>query len=294
MDIVITYVNGLDPEWQANYARHAGGGLLNKRYRDWGTLPFLFRGIEKCMPFVNKVFLIVARESQVPEWIDRSSVNVVLHEDFIPSRFLPTFNSTAIEMFMHKIQGLGEEFIYFNDDFFPLLPCKPTDFFRQGRIAVSMARHLLTFKDMFRKQVKNSDRLARRAAGVGCGLLYVRPQHTCAPMLRSASQELYGKCESEILASVSSLRKRFNCNQYLYTDYMYFSGLSFPKRISNVHLSLSVATAGQLRKAIVSPRHKIACINDVEMSNEKFERLCKVIHDAFSVRFPEKSKYERC
>lgn len=294
MDIVITYVNGLDPAWQADYARHAGGGLLNKRFRDWGTLPFLFRGIEKCMPFVNKVFLIVACESQVPEWIDRSSVNVILHEDFIPSRFLPTFNSTAIEMFMHKIQGLGEEFIYFNDDFFPLLPCKPTDFFRQGRIAVSMAHHLLTFHNLFRKQVKNSDRLARRAAGVGSRLLYVRPQHTCAPMLRSVSQELYQKCEEEILSSVSTLRKRSNYNQYLYTDYMYFSGHYFSQRISNIHISLSVATPSQIRKAILSPRHKIACINDVEMSNERFERLHKVIIDAFSERFPEESKYERC
>ena len=65
---------------------------------------------------MENVFLLVSGETQVPSWVDRSVVNVVLHKDIIPERFLPTFNSTTIEMFMHRIPGLGEEFLYFNDD----------------------------------------------------------------------------------------------------------------------------------------------------------------------------------
>ena len=51
MDIVITYVNGLDPEWQKSYEKHTNTPILEKRFRDWGTLKYLFRGIEKNMPF---------------------------------------------------------------------------------------------------------------------------------------------------------------------------------------------------------------------------------------------------
>ena len=45
MDIVITYVNGLDPVWQQDYERYTNIPILEKRFRDWGTLRYLFRGI---------------------------------------------------------------------------------------------------------------------------------------------------------------------------------------------------------------------------------------------------------
>ncbi len=292
MDIVITYVNGLDPEWQADYASCIGEKALTKRYRDWGTLPYLLRGIEECMPFVENVFLVVSRVSQIPAWINRDTVHVVLHEEFIPSRYLPTFNSTAIEMFLHKINGLQEEFIYFNDDFFPMLPCRKEDFFRDGRVAVSMKHHLCTFGNLFRVQTKRSDRLARLASGRKAMLSYVRPQHTCAPMLRSASAELYERQREEIQESITPRRTRGNYNQYLFTDYAYFTGRTFTQRISNRHISLSVASLAWIRQSILDPKHKLLCINDVEMSEEKYRRYREGILDAFQKRFPHKSRYE--
>ena len=66
MDIVITYVNGLDPVWQKDYEQHTNQPVLEKRFRDWGTLRYLFRGIEMNMPFIRKVHLVVSHESQVP------------------------------------------------------------------------------------------------------------------------------------------------------------------------------------------------------------------------------------
>ena len=292
MDIVITYVNGFDPEWQADYAHCVGTKALTKRYRDWGTLPYLLRGVEECMPFVENVFLVVARESQVPAWINRNAVHVVLHREFIPAQFLPTFNSTAIEMFMHRIEGLSEEFIYFNDDFFPMLPCEPTEFFQNGKVAVGMKYHLFTFKNLFRVQTKRSDRLARQAAGVRPKLFYVRPQHTCAPMLKSACAELFEKSSPAILTSVTPLRTRRNYNQYVFTDYAFFTGRTFRQRISNRHISLAIATPGKLTESIVHPTRKLACINDVNMQEEKFQRLHVCLHNAFQTRFPNKSRFE--
>ena len=130
MDIVITYVDGNDPLWREDYERCLNVPLLNKRYRDWGTLRYLFRGIEKYMPYIRNVYLVVSRESQLPAWIS-DKVIPVLHRDIIPSRLLPVFNSAAIEMFLHRIPGLDEEYIYFNDDCFPIMESRPEDFFLQ-------------------------------------------------------------------------------------------------------------------------------------------------------------------
>ena len=293
MDIIITYVNGLDPEWQEDYANCIGTKVLTKRYRDWGTLPYLLRGIAECMPFVQNVFLVVARESQVPTWINRETVRVVHHCDFIPEQFLPTFNSTAIEMFMHRIEGLSEEFIYFNDDFFPLMPCQPTDFFQNGKTAICLEYHLCTFNNLFRVQTKRSDRLARVAAGVRPKIFYIRPQHTCAPMLKSVCEELYEKRSEDILSSITPLRTRQNYNQYVFTDFAFFTGHTFIQRISNRHLSLSIATVKRITESIVRPGSKLVCINDVNMQEEKFQRIHACLHSAFQTRFPKKSRFEK-
>ena len=292
MDIVITYVNGLDPVWQEEYAAFAPGGkIIAKRYRDWGTLRYLLRGVERHMPFVENVFLLVSGESQVPGWIDRSAVRVVLHKDVIPNRFLPTFNSTTIEMFMHRIPGLDEQFIYFNDDMFPVLECSAEDFFREGKAVIGFRNHLFA-TDKYKKRVRNSDRQARKAAGVKAGPFFVRPQHTCSPMLKSASDEVYDFSREEIFKVVTRLRTPYNFNQYLFLDYLYFKGLTYPGKISNKHLSPAVHSPSTIASNILEPKTKMLCINDVHLSEEDFEKYRSAVVSAFEQHFPNKSRFE--
>ena len=292
MDIVISYVNGLDPLWQQDYQKASRTPAAAKRYRDWGTLPYLLRGIEKYMPFIDRVFLVVARESQVPDWADRSRLQVVLHSEIIPAPYLPTFNSTTIEMFLYRIPGLSEQFIYFNDDIFPVMDCTPEDFFLNGRPAIGFARHLL-HGNLYKQQVHQSDRMARKALGLCPGLTYIRPQHTCTPMLRSACEEVFKRIAPQILASLTPFRDSRNVCQYLFTDYLYLSRRATARRLSNRHISLSAVSPRRLDQAIRNPDRKLICINDVEMNQERFLAFQKVIHEAFSERFPERSVYER-
>ena len=63
MDVVITYVDGFDPLWQKDYEENTNIPILEKRFRDWGTLRYLLRGIEVNMSFINNVYLVVARQS---------------------------------------------------------------------------------------------------------------------------------------------------------------------------------------------------------------------------------------
>lgn len=292
MDAVITYVDGNDPLWQQDYRTVTRQPALSKRYRDWGTLPFLLRGIQRHMPFIERVFLVVARESQVPAWVDRTRLHVVLHADIIPAAFLPTFNSTTIEMFLHRIPGLAEEYLYFNDDMFPVKDAVPADFFPEGIPTIGFSRHLLA-GNLYKQQTRRSDHLARAALGLRSGLFFLRPQHTCSPMLRSVCEKAFAQVASQILASLTPLRAPQNPNQYLFLDYLYLSGQARARRIANRHLSLASATPAGLAEAIVSPGQQLVCINDVEMSESRFQTLRTAMLEAFAAHFPEKSVYER-
>ena len=291
MDIVITYVNGLDPVWQAEYSKHTNTPILEKRFRDWGTLRYLFRGIERNMPFIRKVHLVVSGESQVPEWINREEVNVVLHRDIIPAEHLPTFSSNPIEMHLHRIEGLDEEFLYFNDDIFPMLPCQPTDFFRDGKGIIGMNRHWFA-PDMFKKICRNSDRAARKALGLKAPWYFLRPQHICAPMLRSESAEVYNALKDEILSSLTPKRTAGNVTQYLYTDYLYLKGRIIARRQPRRHFSVGIASPEKVSAYLLNPDRKLVCINDVKLSEERFQKMHTALHEAFQKVFPAKSKYE--
>ena len=291
MDAVITYVHGLDPVWLEQYRSTVGEDIDVKRFRDWGTLRYLLRGIEMHIPFVRRVFLVVSGESQVPDWADRSRLKVVLHRDIIPQGFLPVFNSTTIEMFLHRIPGLDEEFLYLNDDFFPLRDCRAEDFFRDGRMAVSFRRHIFA-SGFYKKHCLYSDRLARELSGMGPSLFYRRPQHTCAALLRSVCEELFSKAEDSISASISRVKREENYNYYLFSDYAFYTGRTFRRSVSNRHFSTAVAPVDRVCAFIVAPTADFACINDVNMPEEKYLSYRKRLLEAFGKAFPRKSRFE--
>ena len=292
MDAVITYVDGLDPQWREDYSRFVGSVPEVKRFRDWGTLPFLLRGIRTCLPFIENVHLLVSGPGQVPAWADTSRLHVVYHRDIIPAELLPVFNSCTIEMFLHRIPGLAEEFLYFNDDMFPLLDCTPQDFFIGGKAAMGFSRSIFA-GNMYKKQCKVSDTLARRALGLRPGLAYIRPQHICSPMRRSLSEAAFKAVEDEISRRNSRLRTPENPNQYFFLDYLYYGGNAVDRRISNKHLSQAVYSGEKIAGYILHPASKLACINDVSMGDDKFTAMRDAILGAFRTRFPEKSPYEK-
>lgn len=292
MDIVITYVDGKDPVWLEQYSNFTNTPILEKRFRDWGTLRYLFRGIEVNMPFIDNVFLVVAGKSQIPGWINQEQVKVVLHEDFVPHEFLPTFNCNPLEMYLHRIKGLNEQYLYFNDDMFPMLPCSPEDFYREDKSVIGFYSHLITGSNMYKQICRNSDRLARKASGKGASLKFVRPQHICSPMQKSLCEEVFRAEEDSIRNSISRVRTNANLNQYLYLDYMLFKGKVINERISNKHISVAMASAESIAGFIDNPTRKLVCINDVHLDEKRYGTMRAAILNAFEKRFPEKSRFE--
>lgn len=292
MDIVIAYVDGQDPVWQNDYETYMKTPVLAKRFRDWGTLPYLFRGIQYQMPFIENVFLVVSHESQVPAWVDRDNVKVVLHKDYIPQEYLPTFNSTTISLFLHRIPGLGEQYLYFNDDIFPVGECRPEDYFRDGKVSIGISTHLFV-TGMYKHHVKRSNQLARKSLGKCQTPFFIRPQHSCIPMLRDECEKVFQLQKAEILNSISRVRSNDNLNMSLYMSYMYYQGKVINKRISCKHVSMATVTPSGIGSYILSPSKSFVCINDVSMTEEKYTEFRKAILDAFDKKFPHKSRFEK-
>lgn len=292
MDVVITYVDGQDRLWQEDYAAATGKPVLAKRFRDWGTLKYVMRGIERNMPFVENVFLVVSRESQVPQWVDRSHLRVVLHEDYIPRQFLPTFNCNPIELHFQNIEGLSEEFVYFNDDIFPVSPCSYEDFFCDGRPIKGFSRHLLALNS-FKKISKNSNDLALKALGRKPGLSFLRPQHICSALLKSKCREAYDKVSEDMAKVMTTIREDNNYNQYFFLDYLYYQGVVINKRISAKFFSLVSSSPSKIASYIRNtPSVKLICINDAKVAAENVDGIRQSLIEAFESLLPQKSRFE--
>lgn len=121
IDFVITWVDGNDPDWKEEKNRFTSTSEDDnrvQRFRDWNNLQYWFRGVEKFAPYVHKIYFITW--GHIPAWlnINNKKLIIIKHSDYMPSKYLPSFNSNAIELNMHRIKGLSEKFVYFNDDVF--------------------------------------------------------------------------------------------------------------------------------------------------------------------------------
>lgn len=274
IDAVITYVDGSDPEWRKQYFEAAGEDPA-KRFREWGTLEWQVRNIRRYLPFINKIFLVVALPSQVPDGV-KDKVEVVLHKDFIPDEYLPTFNSNTIEMFLHRIEAMSDRYLYINDDCIPVAPSGEDEYFDGDNICRGFAHHFLA-PNMFKKIVKHTDAVARRAAGLGPSLFFIRPQHSPSPQIKSVGEELMESVGEEMLASLTAFRREWNVCNYVLPDYLYHTGRVKLQRLSCRHFSMGSGTPAQLEAFLKAPDRKWICINDVQMSAGREEEFRRVI-----------------
>ena len=91
---------------------------------------------------------------------------------------------------------------------------------------------------------------------------------------------------------MSRVRASQNLNQYLFLDYMFLKGKLINERLSKKHFSVGITSSRKLQKFIMNPTRKLVCINDVKLSEKRYEKLRKAMLDAFEAKFPKKSKFE--
>ena len=65
------------------------------------------------------------------------------------------------------------------------------------------------------------------------------------------------------------------------------------EKISNKHVSVALASPEKLKSCILNPERNLLCVNDVRLSEERYEILREAMLSAMEIRFPQKSRFER-
>jgi hypothetical protein len=120
IDAVYTWVDDSIPGYRDLLARYAAGthDLNANRTRDnLDLLKYSLRSLARFATWIRHVY-IVSCAPQVPAWLSTASgrISVVHHDAFIDAGILPTFNSFAIQSYLHRIPGVSRRFLNFDDD----------------------------------------------------------------------------------------------------------------------------------------------------------------------------------
>ena len=325
IDFVITWVDSNDPKWIDEKAKYSDTNINNRnnvRYRNWDTLRYWFRGVDQYAPWVHKIFFVTY--GHFPKWlnVEHPKLNIVNHRDYIPSECLPTFNSRVIENYMHRIPGLSEQFVYFNDDMFIVRKTSPEDFFMDGKPCDSFIFNALTGdyggitdiqchdvavinkyfdkKSVIRQQWKKIFSIKNRSYNIrSFALLPWRhftgflDLHVAQSMLKSSITTLWEK-EPELmqLSSQDRFRKNNGVNHWVFRYWQLVTGQFVPRdiRFSKMY-SLQDDNRETIHDILRDKHIKLICINDndkiVNIENAYSQQI-----QMFETMFPSKSSFE--
>lgn len=330
IDFVIIWVDGNDPEWRKEKAEYdpnvEGGSTANSevRYRDWDNLQYWFRGVERYAPWVNKIHFVTW--GHLPPWLDTTNpkLNIVKHSDFIPAEYLPTFSSHTIELNLHRIEGLAEQFVYFNDDMFLTKPVNAEDFFVNGVPCDTAALNCVYFnvdtaghfygadlavinnnfkmkqsvKKNFRKwyNLKNGKNNLVKTA-----VLSLWPwfpgffnQHAPNGFLKSTFSEIWTKEYDTLDATCRhKFRQVGDVNQWVVKFWQLAEG-NFAVRKNDFAYCYNVRDDNikALCSDIISKKRAMLCINDNSKTVD-FDEKKQAVIQAFEQVLPERSKFEK-
>lgn len=343
IDFVVTWVDGGDPAWLSEFQRYkalesgcvgvagadagtdSGDPALDvaaSRYRSWDNLQYWFRAVEKFAPWVNRIHFITW--GHVPEWMNTScpKLNIVKHSDFIPAEYLPTFSSHPIEMNMHRIEGLAEQFVYFNDDMFLTSPVISAKFFRNG-LPCDEARlypmgrwqghhpHIILNnvqavnrhygkQDIKRHLGKwfnfrySPGSLLRTATLMQWPFIVGFKDHHMPQSYNKNSFARAWELESALMDT--TCRNRFRSTSDLSPWFMryiaFMEGRFSPISLGDTRgFRLNEKSIAKVEKAIKARKYRLICLNDSD-DIEDFETLRQRLNAAFDEILPEKSAYE--
>ncbi len=328
IDFVMIWVDGNDPQWQKEKNKYDSsdekGDNTIVRYRSWDNLQYWFRGIEKFAPWVNKIHFVTW--GHLPPWLNTNhpKLNIVNHRDYIPQKYLPTFNANTIELNLHRIEGLAEQFVYFNDDMFITDYVKPEDFFRDGHPMDTYGLDCIFFakksagffngndielinthfdkKQCIKKDgrkwfsLKNGFKrvIKTRALNMWPWFPGIYYNHLPSNFLKSTFEKIW-EAEGEVLdqTCLDKFRTKSNCNQWLMKFWQLAEGICIPRGLSIgkcFHIKDNIWD--EALSSIESGKYKLICVNDT-VNTKDFELQKQQVINAFQKLLSEKSEFEK-
>ncbi|ORX63870.1 hypothetical protein BCR32DRAFT_273301 [Anaeromyces robustus] len=131
ISIVYTWVDGSDINYIDLKSKYNSGYRNVTSYeRSADELRYSLRSLEKYLPWHHGTIYIVTTQ-QIPLWlnIEHPRIKMIYHNEIIPEHIYPTFDFNTIELFLDKIPGITERFIYFKDNLFLNNYIHPSFFF---------------------------------------------------------------------------------------------------------------------------------------------------------------------
>ena len=327
IDFVITWVDMEDPKWKTEFSKYSGkkdnekNGVSEARFRDYGFLKYWFRGVEKFAPWVRKIHFVTS--GQKPDWLDANNpkINLVNHKDYIPEQFLPTYNSVVIERYIHKIPGLSEHFVYFNDDFYIINHVSTERFFKNGLPCdIAVFQYNPSWSQWY-KRIKNNLKIINRhfdkkevmardydkwfheSYGSKARLNYLlkpynkfitlRTPHNAQPYLKSTFEEVWAVAEKELTeTSANRFRTVTDYTPELFRTWQICKGNFEPyNTYSDTKMFPLMIRPKQAVRAIYNQSYTLICLNDnVHIRN--YAQVMENIKNAFDSILPEKSSFE--
>ena len=331
IDFVLTYLDANDIEWQKEKNKYTPGPTADvnpNRYREWDNLVYFFRSIDKFAPWVRKVHVVTW--GHVPSWLDvnHPKINIVNHKDYLPAEWLPTFSSRCIDMNLHRIPDLSEQFVYFNDDMFLTGVVQPEFFFKNGlpcdaavlsaqafNLNGSVRMYFAPYVDTgvinkyfkIRKTINRNFskwfNLKYRGELLRTFTMLPYPHFICFRnfhlpygYLKSTYEEVWEK-EPDFLgaASAHKFRDIADPNHFLFTYWQYVTGRFTPRDVKygkyySIH---TIKDAEAAAKDVRSRKYKMMCLNDTVINNNDFEQIKEIVNKSLLELFPEKSSFEK-
>ena len=331
IDFVIPWVDGNDPEWRRRKNAFLGTPAEDEReerYRDWGLLPYWFRGVEQFAPWVRKVFFICDQEP--PAWLNRNHEKLVIvrHEDYLPEEYRPAFSANPIELNIHRIDGLSDSFVYFNDDTFLIRKVDKEFFFKDGLprdsallntiptddLVRNPNGHILTFflndasyinkdynfRECFRNNISKWLHPCYGKDLIRNLMLCTWPRfvgsvepHLPQAFLKSSFEDAWEQ-DYAILDQTSRhhIRNDLDVNQWLIRLRQIMEGKFSVRK----PLRGAVYTIGEndmlMCEELRRQKHPMVCLNDFSMTPEAFRASKEELHKTFRDLLPYRSAFE--
>ena len=334
IDVIIPWVDAADPQWDAVRRQYAGEtGRVQKesnsvtRFESWDNLKYVLRGIEECMPWVNRIFLVTC--GQLPSFLNTECprLRLIRHEDYIPPEYLPTFNSNTIEINYHRIEELSENFILFNDDLFPLQPIRESYYFRNNRVCdeaveralcpkvqeldsrVNMYRAvniMILINKYFRKrEVQRKNWWKWHNPGYGKRLFrtialshyydfdYFSIPHMAVAMKKSVIRKIW-ELEPEVMdaSSRNRFRNYSDVSQYLFRFWTLCEGEFYSRRTKGLYINITDENCEETAQIIRKRGQQMISLNETDVLKD-FERVKKAINQALAEEYPRKCMFEK-
>ncbi len=319
VDVVYLWVDGNDDLWRSkrNAASNRSSpqdkhdlalyGDVEGRYRDNEELRFSLRALVQFFPNHGHVYIVT--DHQVPAWLALSErVSIIDHRELIPHADLPTFDSSHIESYIHRIPGLSERFFYFNDDVFFGAPVDLADWFSPTGIFVTWSDDPLVSNEPLRRDatsLENASRLSeqwlRTQGGADMDPAYVHTFRTFAHAPRPLRKSLLLQLEqraSELFERVrSTVFRSWDCPTIVSDFVLRWAlahGIAQVRDYRHAYVSIGDSDAGEQLSRLARNFGELDffCVNDTADNAHADDPRLAHVQRALQAMLPKASKFE--